>query len=982
MYCRKLYLLFFLFFSFKIVFPQSYNFKNYTVEHGLSYIHIQDIYQDDKGYLWTGGYGGLSRFDGNKFINYSPRNGLVNYSVQSITQDSALNLIIGTIEGLSVFNGKTFINYTKENGLRNEHVNSVAAMQNKIVIATDSGLFYLVNNKIIPEKKLDSETIKKIKTSGKTITGITAKKVFVIEETSFTVRFSFLPGSDTVITCFEYDKENVFWLGTNKGLFCIENNKNNNWEGRKELKQVIPNTEITCLYADKANSIWIGTHEKLLNYTGKLKEYILSKEYLANDILSINSDYEKNIWIGTHSGLFKFRDEGFVSYGFEDGLKSTMIYPIIIDKQNTVWFGTERGGLYHFNGETFSNYSMANGLPGNTVRGLALDSTNRLWIATEKGLCTKKGNAFVNVNTLQNIFIQSLYIDKQNRLWVGLTDGVAVIENIYSGNINVKFLKLPSTVKADHLITAFCGDTKGNVWMASFISGLFIYNGKEITNVTTAYHLQTHSVSDLVISKDNKRLYIGSLDGIYIVNPETKTCEKIREEDGLNSNLVYTLLLTDNDKTLWAGTNQGANRIDLESYFTKRVNSILSFGKTEGFKGVECNTGGLCLDTTGTLWFGTVNGIVKHSPVKYLANDKEPRLSLTNIKLFYDDTALQQNAVLPNSLNNITFSYTGICLTNPEKVRYVHKLEGFEKNWSPESNQGLVTYSNLPPGLYTLKVRCCNNQGIWTSTPLTFSFTVTPPITQRWWFILAELLFIGLTIIVIFRMRLNQLRKEQERQTRTQIEISKNELKALRAQMNPHFLFNSLNSIQHFILTHKEDEAIFYLNRFARLMRMILNNSEKQTVTLQEEIDSLKIYIDLEKMRFSNKFEYEITTAGNIDADYEQIPTMLLQPYIENAIMHGLTPAEKQGLLKINFYLENNFMHAIIEDNGIGRRKSNEVNKDSHRTHASMGMKITQDRLKLMGDVQQTTYTARIVDLTDEKGNATGTRVEITWPVL
>jgi ligand-binding sensor domain-containing protein/uncharacterized membrane-anchored protein YhcB (DUF1043 family) len=970
---HNLYIFFFLSFSFGKIFSQSYNFKNYTVENGLPYIIIQDIFQDDKGYLWTGGYGGLSRFDGNTFVNYSPRNGLVHYSVQSIAQDSALDLIIGTIEGLSVFDGKQFTNYNRDNGLLNEHVNTLATQGNKVAIGTEAGLFYLLNKKMSIEENLKKENIKKIKAFGKTIFGVTAKKLFSIDDKYFAVPFTFLPSSDTLITCFEFDKENTFWLGTNKGLFKLND--------QKKLQEIIKGEEITSLYSDKNNSVWIGTHKKLLNYTGKLKEYSLSREYTANDILSISSDYEQNIWIGTNSGLFKFRDEGFVSYGLDDGLKSTMIYPIRVDKKNTIWFGADKGGLYHFDGTSFTNYSNISGLSGNTVRGLEIDSTGCFWIGTENGLCTKRGNKFSNVSALQNIFIQSLYLDKQDRLWLGLTDGVAFIKNIYSPVLSVEFLKLPTRMQADHLITSFCGDAKGNVWMASFISGLYLYNGKEIVNVTNTYHIQTHSVSDIVISKNNL-LYVGTLDGIYIIKPESKTCEKIREEDGLNSNLVYSLLLTDNENTLWAGTNQGANKIDLDSYFTKHINTIISFGKTEGFKGVECNTGGLCMDTTGTLWFGTVNGIVKHSPVKYLANDKEPRLSLTNIKLFYDDTALQQKAILPNSLNNITFNYTGICLTNPEKVRYIHKLEGFEKNWSPESNQGLVTYSNLPPGTYTFKVRCCNDQGVWTSKPLMFAFTVTPPVWQRWWFIVSELLFIGLVITIIFRVRINQFRKEQERETRTQIEISKNELKALRAQMNPHFLFNSLNSIQQFILTHKEEEAVFYLNRFARLMRMILNNSEKSAVTLNEEIDALKIYIDLEKMRFSNKFDYEITVAENVDADYEQIPTMLLQPYVENAILHGLTPGQKQGMLKINFYIQNNFIHAIIEDNGIGRRRSNEINKDSHRSHASMGMKITQDRLKLMGNIQQTTFTARIIDLTDETGNATGTRVEITWPVL
>jgi len=975
------YLLLLLFFAGGKIFSQSYNFRNYSVEHGLTYIHIYDMFQDDKGYLWTGGYGGLSSFDGLKFTNYSPRNGLVHHSVQAITQDADKNIVIGTIEGLSVFDGKKFTNYTSKNGLSNEHVNALTVHGKKVAIGTEEGLFYLSENKITAFSKLAGEPIKKLKTSGKNVVGITPKKIFSIGEKLFLVPFSLMPGSDTLLTCFEYDKEGVIWLGTNKGLFKMVPTADS---GKLKMKLVplIQNTEITCVFADKKNSLWIGTHENLVNYTGKLKYYTLAREYNANDVINIISDYEQNIWIGTHNGLFKFRDEGFVCYDAEDGLKSTMIYPIVLDKKNHVWFGTERGGMYEFNGTTFTNYNMANGLPGITVRGLVFDSLDRLWVATEKGLCIRQNGGYIKVGGLQDIFIQSLFLDKFNRLWVGLTDKVAMIENIYSARPKVNFLELPTPVKAaDHLITSFCGDEKGNVWMASFISGIYLYDGKQIKNVTETYHIPTRSIAEVVIAKDHT-LYIATLDGIHVVDPETVVSEKISEDDGLNSNLVYSLLLTDDDKTLWAGTNQGANKIDLNNYFTNRSLKILSFGKTEGFKGVECNTGGLRRDSSGAFWFGTVNGIVKHTPVKYTENKQEPKLSFTNFRLFYNDTLLPQKSVLPSSLNNITFQYTGICLTNPDKVRYVHKLEGFDKNWSPETNQNLVTYSNLPAGKYVFKVRCCNNQGVWNSEPLTFTFTVTPPIWQRWWFIGCELAFMGAMIFIIFRIRLNQLRKEQERESRTQIEIAKNELKALRAQMNPHFLFNSLNSIQQFILNHKEEEAVFYLNRFARLMRMILNNSEKQSITLSDEITPLKLYIDLEKMRFSGKFDYEIKIDDNVNADYEEIPTMLLQPYVENAILHGLVPARHKGMLSIHFFIRDHFIHAVIEDNGIGRKRSAEINKDSHRGHTSMGMKITRDRLKLLGNVQQAAYTSTITDLVDEQGNARGTRVEITWPVL
>ncbi|HWY38240.1 MAG TPA: two-component regulator propeller domain-containing protein, partial [Bacteroidia bacterium] len=225
MFYNRLYLVFFLCLCCTKIFSQSYNFKNYSVEHGLTYIHICDIFQDDKGYLWTGGYGGLSRFDGNKFVNYSPRNGLIHYSVQSITQGPAGNLIIGTIEGLSVFNGKRFTNYTRKDGLTNEHVNCLAVAGNKIAIGTDTGLYYLQNSKITAEPALQKETIKKIRSWQNNFTGITTKKLFSLNNGVYSVLFSFSDRSDTLMTCFELDKNNNLWLGTNKGLFKIEKQK-------------------------------------------------------------------------------------------------------------------------------------------------------------------------------------------------------------------------------------------------------------------------------------------------------------------------------------------------------------------------------------------------------------------------------------------------------------------------------------------------------------------------------------------------------------------------------------------------------------------------------------------------------------------------------------------------------------------------------------------------------------------------------------
>ena len=981
-HCTLYFFLFFSFFFIKETYAQSFNFKNYTVEDGLPYVQIYDIFQDDKGYLWTGGYGGLSSFNGKNFTNYSPRQGLVNYWVTSISQDSSKNLIIGTLEGLSVFDGNKFINYTEQNGLPNNYINSIATKDAETAIATRSGLCYLKNNQITKDSRFTDIEITKVKSVYKDYIVTTPKKIFIVSKNKVQTICQFFALSDTLITSIETDKNETLWIGTNKGLYYI-----NNYDLQNGVKRPIPaiiKDAISCIYVDYKNTLWIGSNESLLTYfNNEVTYYQISKDENANNVYCITSDYEQNIWIGTRSGLFQFRDEGFVSFNKEDGLKNAFIHGIAVDKNNNVWFGTAGAGLYKYDNKQFINYSTSNGLSGNIISGVILDSLNRLWIATDKGLCYQANNKISISTVVSKDMVYCLFLDNKNSLWLGLKDKIARIENINKyPKSNVTYFNLPLPVSiSDFQMSSICQDANGTIYMASFLGGLFMYDGKEIKDITKLYGLQTRTIVDVIVSANNY-LFVATLDGIYVVNLDNKSVEKITEDDGLSSNLVYSLFITDNGQTLWAGTNQGANKIDLQTFFQSHIKNILSFGKTEGFKGLECNTGGLCKDNSGSIWFGTVNGLVKHNPIKYVANDNEAKLSFTKMKLFYNDTILSQKAKLASNLNNIRFDFVGICLTNPEKVLYIHKLEGFEKSWSPSTTQNNVTYSNLPPGNYIFKVRCCNNQGVWSTEPLTFSFSVDAPYWQHWWFMLSVLVFIALIIFTIFRIRLNQLKREQEKESKTQIEIAKNELKALRAQMNPHFLFNSLNSIQHYIISNKGDEAVFYLNRFAKLMRMILSNSEKTNITLNEEINGLKIYIELEQMRFSNLFNFNINVDKTIDADYEQIPSMLLQPYVENAILHGLVPKNGGGLLQINFFIKDNFLHVIIEDNGIGRKKSAEVKSHSTKSHTSMGMKITKDRLRLLSNVEQISYTINFIDLQDVHGNPTGTRAEITWPIL
>jgi sensor histidine kinase YesM len=251
-----------------------------------------------------------------------------------------------------------------------------------------------------------------------------------------------------------------------------------------------------------------------------------------------------------------------------------------------------------------------------------------------------------------------------------------------------------------------------------------------------------------------------------------------------------------------------------------------------------------------------------------------------------------------------------------------------------------------------------------------------------WWFILLSFSFVFGGIYAFFAIRIYTIKKKQKADYERRVEMSKIELKALRSQMNPHFIFNSLNSIQHYIFNTRSDEAIKYLNKFARLVRIILNNSERPTVTVGDDLEALRLYLELEQMRFEEKFDYEIIIDPTVDVDYDIMPPLLMQPYVENAILHGLNPRPDKGKLTIRLYSENNFLICTISDNGIGREKAAEIRRTMPvKKHKSLGMKITEDRLKILNEINNSQLSVTITDLKNADGSSAGTQVELFVPL-
>jgi ligand-binding sensor domain-containing protein len=958
---------------------QSYFFKNYSVDAGLPFVQVSAIYQDTKGNLWTGGYGGLSKFDGYTFRNFTPHDGLLSYSVTSITEDNNGNIWVGTINGINKYDGKKFTSYNSKLGLINNNITCILKDSKGILwFGTQEGLSKLEDNTFINytiQKGLVGNHIRCLyEDKNKHIWIGTDNGMSMLDGAKF-YNYSIVDGlAGNTVNGIAQDTAGGMWIATTEGLSKLKNNTFIN----HTMEEGLTDNDIRTVICDKRNNIWIGTSKGIAKVKRfEFKNYTLSTEVNSNIVNCIYQDYEQNIWIGTFNGLYKYRSDLFEVYSDSEGLTNNFIYSIIRDKNNNLVVGTNGGGIFVEGEDRFANYSIKEGLNDRKVNASFKDINGDILLGTDNGISIFDGQKIIHnkkYDSLINEAVNIFYNDSKGNLWIG-SNGA-----IFRYGKNGEFKKfIPSSFSGNPGVWGIHEDRNKNIWFATYLGGLFLYDGNDFIEQSKNLGFNSESYFTILEDKDGL-LYFSSFNGVYSYNIKTKETNNFGKADGISSELVYSMAFNDAKTELWAGTNQGLSKINTEIFKKTGEKIITVYGKDEGFSGVECNTNGIYNDEDGSIWFGTVNGLIKYIPHEYIENNTLAKININSMRLFYTDTILPQRSVLSYDMNNISFNYSGICLTNPLKVRYSHILEGFDKKWSPLGYERTVTYSNLPPGKYTFKVKCTNNEGVWTESPAEFVFTIKAPFWKRLWFYAVLFLFFVSALILSIRLRIRSIKNKEKRKTELNKKIANIELQALRAQMNPHFIFNTMASIQHYISNNETDAALKYLSKFAKLMRSIIGNSKQQMIPIAEELHALNLYLELEIMRFTDKFEYSIVVDKLIDANYDRIPSMLIQPYVENAIIHGLLPKQGHGKISIHLQKQTDSILCTIEDNGIGRERSNEFKKNRVMQHKSMGMSITQERLDILNSSLNHNLNAQIIDLF-ENGKPAGTRVQIIIPL-
>lgn len=991
---------------------QQYNFRNFSVEDGLAQSQVYSICEDNNGNIWFGTRGGgLSRFNGINFSNITVQDGLSNNYVRTILKDNSGNLWIGTDNGLSKYDGTEFINYTEKQGLYNSTVNALIQDHSGTVwIGTSDGLFHFEKDTIVRfGRKLNAPRAK--------INCLFEDKVGTIwAGTDFGI-YKFLKGqskyemqhvstSDGLagnqITNINQDSLGRIWVCTySGGVSVIHNGRIKNLSKAEGLPG---NTVYDCLAVD-GNTVWLCTS----NGIARLEEdsvqvyvkNITETEGLANNVvMSLYKDSFGNIWFGTSGGgISKLGSERFIHYKAIKGIFGNWVYSIYEDQEGSMWFGTSEGGVTKYDGRIFKRLSERNGFTASKVKYICEDNKGNLWMGTvADGVYLYNGKSFKGFDkksSLGSNFINYILCDTSGLVWLATAGGGIDCMIPYRNTFKIKHITRKDGLSGDRYNTLI-KDNSGTIWAGSTDNGLSKIELDEnlelkITNYEVTDGIRSNSIR--CSAKDSKGdLYFGTADA-GIVRFQKGKFSFINISHGITSNNIYSLIF-DNEGSLWAGSEKGIDRIDLDEH--SAVKGVRHLGKAEGFVGIETIQNAVCKDREGNIWFGSIKSATVFNNAKELPV-KRPLVHITGMNLFYNQIEntpfgkkflkwypVPEHLILPYDQNHLTFEFIGIEQVNPEAVQYKWRLSGFDQDWSPASQKREAVYSNLPAGHYTFEVAAANELGHWSEVPAKFHFVINPPFWKTWWFTLIVLIALAIVLWMATRYALRRIHDQNERE-RLKLETDRNllelEQKALRMQMNPHFLFNCLNSIKGLIAEDKNNEAKIYLSKFAKLMRTMLDNSMDSFVSLESEIASLQNYVELEKLSREDRFQFKVEVGDSIDKEFIGLPPMLIQPFVENAIIHGLSAKLTKGLVIVLFNMEGEYLKCTIEDNGVGREKAKMLEDESITKHKSAAISVTQERLNILNrklNLKETKI--QIADLKDQDDQAAGTRVELFIP--
>jgi ligand-binding sensor domain-containing protein len=977
---------------------QFTNFHVQMIRNGNAFNSSQaeEIYKDSKGFLWLLSFSKLVRYDGRQSKTFP-----ITQRAYHLAEDASGHIWLSLLDNIYRYEND-FIGFRKmrpDTGVKKKFFNILYGPSKKLWVRTGEGiefwdtqrnklasiallatrktagsgflsslgdvLFFTQGNIVFRyntrSQKIDSLPLDQ----PRGITFINEDSAWVGSWNGKTYLLSFTAHTATpvqasqfdetrpddfffIIGGFRYSKNEFFVLIRNKGCFMY-NIATNHFNKINFFFNGLPlagEKSIYSIYKDNKDVVWLFHEDGLVYYKpfssgfGLLRSNGLDDtKSWSNNIRNFAEDKEGNIWFTTANGFNKWqkKDGGIKSWFPKQDAKNYVNYPSVrglgYDGKKII-ISQSDGGHWIFDPvkETFEHFVFARDSTGIKLeRDLAndfnwnifqLNNGNFLSLCRDRIYLIEKNNYHVSevaYNTRNN---RVAYQDAGGRIWILGTTDITIFDSLFK-----KIYSIPNP-----------------------------YAGISYSSV-----IQTGPETFWAVAK--------GADEITLM-PNGKTA--VKKLFPALKEITFFNVFKDSVQNIWLSSEQGLYR------YNPAGQSLELFDNSDNLQNNHYSFGQLYRSKSGNVLLPGFNGINYFIPEKIPLQNDSLQVFVMNVTVNKNDSSylINRTSSFKYFQNAMLFDFVAPYSFNAGKVKYRYMLQEVDNDWINNGSNTSVRFTSLEPGNYTFKVAASLNGKDWFDAKEPFSFVIHPPFWQSWWFRILVVLLIGLLVYGLFRQRISKIKEREKLKREYEKKIAEVEMSSLRAQMNPHFMFNSLNSINNFILKNDPDNASGYLTKFSRLMRLILDNSRSEWVLLENELKALELYISLEALRFDHAFDYSIEITKDIDAASIMVPPMIIQPYVENAIWHGLLHRkEPGGKLDIRTWKNNGTLNIEIEDNGIGREEAKKRKSKTATKYKSHGMQITAQRLDIVNKLYNVNAAVTIRDIVDATGRPEGTVV-------
>lgn len=963
-----------------------YNLSVFGTRDGLLSSKIYTLIQSSDNCLWIGTENGASRYNGYEFqnIQYTSSQEQIG-KIMAITEDSSGGIWLGGEGGLFYYDDgiitrcdfiQTYVPAIESLVTDNEGTVWLGEMHGLYRLTTAQIKGWNADKKPFQLSKylglqqrimcLDADAL------GNLYYG-TFEGVYFIAKGAPAVRHLWknTDFSNAVAFITALSPNAVFFNQYNGNSIALLNNTE---------KVYVAKTNTGHSFFKRESSVFLLTTSTVESFQAGTFKTVFSFEQQTNFAYDGVMDVEGNIWVGTWEGLLKYRYNPFSVYR-RKGTSHPETFSMLETREGRLLFGGNRGAVHYKKGsEIVPVIDMKPVFDLSEVLAIYQHSDGSFWFGSGyQGITSLKDGVYTNYNESNGLLdnhCNTFYAVNDHTVFGCTEKGVVVIDPSSETPIKGYYNFDNAYNRHPKLLGMFLIDNGTYLFYSN--QGLFrLKNGKlyleEIKGLPTANlyitGIQKGKEGTIWISTQGKgllqcRLQQGSL---LLVKQFTK-------KEGLLSDELLSILIDKNGR-LWIADYMSLSLLQKEgSNF-----SFVNFTEGDGLPPSYYQYLNLQEQKNGTIWALNSMNLFSFHPDSIVLNKIAPKLFFTNIgaeKEASQTKATTTETELPYNQNSLSFAFNAVSLSNPQKIKYAYRLLPSDTSWI-ETVERKLYFSSLSSGSYTIEVKAANNTGLW-SAPIIYPFRIKPPFWNTAW--ARAIFFLGFFgfIYWLFRRRIKSVKD----QAALQQQLTELESKALRAQMNPHFIFNSLNAIQELIVTKDVEAAYNYLSKFSKLLRFVLHNSEKAAIPLSDEVAMLRLYLELESLRFRASFCYDIAIDPLMDVDTILVPPLLLQPFIENALWHGLMPKEGSKRLHISITQKEEVITCTVEDNGIGRKKAAEIKSEKigAQHFESKGLGLSRQRLQLL----QKTASADAIEIEDlyEEGVATGTKVIVNIPAI